>query len=222
MTFQDYMMNFQEKLIQLKQNIEGKMPSEYVQTMHKATADLKASKIEEKIIKVGQTLPNFELPNQDEKLIPAQNLYQKGFLVITFYRGVWCPYCNADLANLNKYVPQIEELGGKMIAISPEKPEFLQKIIKTQNLNFDILHDQSNQVADKLGLRFEMPSSLIELYRDKFKINLEEHHGDTDWTLPMPARFLVDKNGIVRYAESNPDYTKRPNPDELLDVLKTV
>ncbi|WP_291724819.1 peroxiredoxin-like family protein [Bernardetia sp.] len=216
------MTTFQEKLIQLKKNIEGKMPSEYVQTMHKATADLKASNIEEKVIKVGNSLPNFELPNQDEKIVSAQELYQDKFLVITFYRGVWCPYCNADLANLNKYLPQIEELGGTMVAISPEKTSYLQKIIKTQNLNFDILHDQSNQFAQKLGLKFKMPDSLIELYRDKFKIDLEEHHGDKDWTLPMPARFLVDKNGITRYAESNADYTQRPNPEELIEVLKTL
>ena len=89
-----------------------------------------------------------------------------------------------------------------------------------QKLNFDIVQDGHNELAEKFGLRFSLNPDLKALYRDKLGINLKMYHGDDDWTLPMPARFLVDRDGIIRYAESSPDYTKRPDPDDLLLTLK--
>ncbi|WP_430817261.1 peroxiredoxin-like family protein [Carboxylicivirga sp. RSCT41] len=213
-------MTFQERLASLQKRIEGSMPQRYVDIMHKATRQLKESGIQEKVLKVGDKIPDFELPNQDGILVKASELYQKGPLIITFYRGFWCPYCNTDLANLKKYVPEIEELGGAMIAVSPEKEIHSKKIIETQKLNFDILMDQSNGVAEQFGLKFFIPNELKELYRDVFNIPLNEYHGDEEWSLPMPARFLIDQDGIIRFAESNPDYTIRPEPDDLMAVLK--
>ena len=88
-----------------------------------------------------------------------------------------------------------------------------------QKLNFDILHDERNSLAAKFGLKFYYPQDLKELYRDKFNINLEVQQGNDEWALPMPARFVIDQQGSIRYAESKPDYRNRPNPDELMEVL---
>ncbi len=215
-------MDFQEKLKSIKKRIEGNMPPSYLKIMHKATHDLEQSGIQEKVLKVGQKAPSFELVDQNGKIVSSEEILSKGMLVLTFYRGVWCPYCNADLANLKKYVPEIEETGATILGISPELPQFLQKIIRMQRLNFDILHDAKNVLAAQFGLKFYYPQDLKELYRDKFNINLELQQGNDEWALPMPARFIIDQEGIIRYAESKPDYRNRPNPDELMEVLKSI
>ena len=215
-------MDFQARLESIKNRIEGNMPPSYLKIMHQATHDLEQSGIQEKVLKVGQKAPAFELVNQKGEIVSSEQLLSKGMLVLTFYRGVWCPYCNADLANLKKYVPEIAETGATLIGLSPELPQFLKKIIAMQKLNFDILHDDRNNLADQFGLKFHYPQDLKELYRDKFNINLEIQQGNDEWALPMPARFIIDQDGIIRYAESKPDYRNRPNPDELMDVLKSI
>ncbi|NRB49150.1 MAG: AhpC/TSA family protein [Saprospiraceae bacterium] len=213
-------MDFQEKLEKIKNRIEGNMPPSYLKIMHQATHDLEASGIQDQVLKVGQKAPDFALINQNGDTISSEPLRSDKMLVLTFYRGVWCPYCNADLANLKKYVPEIEELGATLLGISPEQPQFLKKIIAMQKLNFDILHDDRNSLAAQFGLKFYYPNDLKDLYKDKFNINLEVQQGNDEWALPMPARFIIDQQGIIRYAESKPDYRNRPNPDELMEVLK--
>lgn len=215
-------MRFQDKLAKLKERIEGNMSPAFVKIMHDATKALQASGIQERVLGVGASMPDFALPNQHGDLQHAADLLAKGPLVVTFYRGFWCPYCNADLENLRNYTAAIEAQGGTLIAISPEKPNYSKKIISMRKLNFDILTDARNDVAAQFGLRFALPGPLKELYRDSFGINLKLYHGDDDWTLPMPARFLVDPQGAIRYAESAADYTQRPDPDALMDVLKAL
>ncbi len=215
-------MDFQKRLESIKDRIEGNMPPAYLKIMHQATHDLEQSGIQEKVLRVGQKAPAFELINQEGATISSTDLLSKGKLVLTFYRGVWCPYCNADLANLKKYASEIEQSGATLLSISPELPQFLKKIIAMQKLNFDILHDDKNTLADQFGLKFYYPEDLKELYRDKFNINLEVQQGNDEWALPMPARFIIDQEGMIRYAESKPDYRQRPNPDELMDILKSI
>ena len=173
-------MTFQEKLAKLKDRIEGKMPAAYLDIMHNATHDLEQSGILEKVLKLGQKAPVFNLKNQDGQLVSSEEILSKGALVLTFYRGIWCPYCNADLANLKKYVPEMEAAGATLVGISPELPQFLQKIISMQKLNFDILHDDSNNLAAQFGLKFHYPQDLKELYRDKFKIDLATQQGNDE------------------------------------------
>ncbi|TXC78697.1 peroxiredoxin-like family protein [Luteibaculum oceani] len=215
-------MDFQEKLESIKQRIEGNLPPSYLQIMHKATDDLEKSGIQNKVLKVGRKAPAFQLFNQNGEAVSSEELLSKGMLVLTFYRGVWCPYCNADLANLKKYLPEIEENGATLLGVSPELPQFLRKISDMQKLNFDILHDAKNGLAAQFGLKFFYPEDLKELYRDKFNINLEVQQGNDEWALPMPARFIIDQEGIIRYSESKADYRNRPNPDELISVLKNL
>lgn len=215
-------MTFQEKLQKLKQRIEGNLSPSFVKIMHDATKQLQASGIQERVLSVGAEAPAFALPNQFEETQELRTLLDKGPLVVTFYRGFWCPYCNTDLENLRHYVSDIESAGASLVAISPEKPEFSKKIISMRKLNFDILTDARNEVAAQFGLRFQLPDPLKKLYRDSLSINLKLYHGDDDWTLPIPARFLIDPQGVIRYAESSPDYTQRPDPDEMMDVLKSL
>lgn len=214
-------MTLQESLDKLKQQIEGRMPGEFVEIMHQSTRDLEATGIGDKILKPGDTAPQFELKNQRGETVSSSELLKNGSLVITFYRGVWCPYCNTDLANLNRYKSQIEELGATMLSISPQQESFNQQIVERQRLNFDLLSDKENEVAAAFGLRWEMVNPLKSLYDDKFGINLPTYNGDDSWTLPVPARYIIGTDGIIQYAEYSVDYTKRPNPDVLISSLES-
>ncbi|AFC26285.1 peroxiredoxin-like family protein [Saprospira grandis] len=216
------MKSFQEKMAALQKKLEGRMPADYIQIMHKATADLRASGIQEGVLKVGDKFPAFTLKNQDGSPIQSVEIFKKGPVLFTFYRGIWCPYCNMDLGYLQQNKEKLAELGVQLFAISPELPDFLQKTKQQQKLDFDLLHDFKSELGQELGLRFSLPTELKALYADKFKIDLDKHQGHSDWTLPMPARFLVDQDGVIQYVETNPDYTTRPALDAVyaLDSLK--
>ena len=215
-------MTLQESLDRLKTKIEGSMPPPFVQIMHQATADLEATGIGEGILKAESPAPEFQLPNQNGALVASKELLKNGPLVVTFYRGMWCPYCNTDLSNLKRYKGQLEELGASMLSISPQLPEFNKQITERHRLNFDLLTDSGNEVAAKFGLRWEMVDPLKALYRDNFGIKLPDFNGENSWTLPVPARFIIGTDGIIKYAEYAVDYTKRPNPDVVVEALQSL
>ena len=215
-------MTFQEELKAIKNRVEGNMPPKFLKVMHGATKELEESDIQDHVLQKGSKAPEFNLPDQNESIRSLNDYLNSGPLVLTFYRGFWCPYCNADLANLNRYQKEIESLGGSLIAISPELPKYSKKIINTQHIHFDLLHDLGNEIASEFGVRFNMPKDLIELYRNSFNINLRVYNADNSWTLPMPSRFLIDREGVIQYAESKPDYRERPDPDEVIDALRSL
>lgn len=116
---------------------------------------------------------------------------------------------------------QFDKLGATLVAITPQLPEFSETAANEKSLGFDLLADHSNEFAAKLGLRFALPEDLKAIYQ-KFGIDLVKHNDDPSWTLPMPARIVVDKQGIVRSVEVDPDYKKRPEPDATLDAIKAL
>lgn len=215
-------MTLEESLAKLKAKIEGSMPQENVAIMHQATKDLETSGIGESILKVGDKAPEFLLPNQEGKMISSKELLQKGNLIITFYRGVWCPYCNLDLGNLKRYKSQFETQNATMLSISPQLEKQNKQIVERQRLNFDLLSDTENKIAALFGLRWTMKDPLKSLYKDTFKISLPNYNGDDSWTLPIPARFIIGTDGVIKYVEYSIDYTKRPNPDVLVEALKAI
>jgi len=114
--------------------------------------------------------------------------------------------------------PDLAALGASLVAISPQLPEHNRELIRTRHLAFEILTDRGNEVADRFGLRFALPDDLHQLYLT-FPLDLEKFNGDASWTLPIPARFVIDQQGVTRYAESDPDYTTRPEPEDTLAAL---
>lgn len=209
----------QQSLDRIKERIEGRMPSEFVKIMHESTQKLEDSGIGEKILKQGDKAPNFELLNQNGEIISSEQLLLKGPLVLTFYRGVWCPYCNTDLAYLNKYKDILESKGATLLGLSPQKPEYNKQVVEGQKLNYDLLTDVENNTASAFGLRWEMIDPLKSLYANNFGISLPAYNGDESWTLPVPSRFIIEQDGFIRYAEYSVDYTKRPDPNILVDHL---
>jgi peroxiredoxin len=110
-------------------------------------------------------------------------------------------------------------MGAELLTISPQHPEFNNELINEKNLTFDLLSDPGNRVAKTYGLVHTFPEDLKQLYL-QFGIDLSKYNGDDSWTLPMPSRFIIDRSGIIKYAEVNPDYTVRPEPEEVIGVLK--
>jgi len=190
--------------------------------MQRATDELIASGAAERALRAGDRAPEFALKNADGHEVSSRDLLTRGPLVVTFYRGVWCPYCNMDLQALQEALPAIREHGGQLLAISPQTQSNSRKSQRENNLTFPILSDSRNEVAAHFGLRFTLPDYLIKLYRDTLKNDLSRINGDPTWSLPMPARYVIGTDGVTAYAEVNPDYTHLPDPEELLPVLSAL
>jgi peroxiredoxin len=213
----------QDKLDALKADFEGgkfpfKPSPQVLDTMHRGTAELVASGQAAAAKKAGDKAPEFTLNDPDGHPVSSRELLAKGPLVISFYRGVWCPYCNLELQALQQALPQIAARGANLVAISPQTAPNSRKSQRDNKLEFPILSDEQSKVAASFGLRFSLPDYLIELYKT-FKNDLPAFNNDPAWVLPMPARFVIGRDGIIAYAEVNPDYTQRPDPSELLPVL---
>jgi peroxiredoxin len=194
-------------------------PAEIHPIMERATAELIASGAASKAMKVGDKAPLFTLKDPDGNPVSSADLLAKGPLVLTFYRGVWCPYCNMELQALQAFLPTLQEFGANLIAISPQIAANSRKSVRTNGLEFPILIDTHNDVAQAFGLRFALPDYLVELYKN-LRNDLPTFNDDPSWTLPMPARYVIGRDGVIRYAEVNPDYTQRPEPEAMLDALR--
>jgi peroxiredoxin len=218
-------MTLQTELEAFKADFEaGKppysVPREVIETMHRATAELIASGAARRALKAGDKAPAFALRNPDGVLVSSADLLAKGPLVLSFYRGVWCPYCNMELQALQTALPSFEQLGASLIAISPQTAANSRKSVRQNELHFPILSDTHNDVAAAFGLRFEMPDYLVDLYKS-LKNDLPAFNGEPSWTLPMPARYVIARDATIIYAEVNPDYTRRPEPDDMLPALRS-
>jgi peroxiredoxin len=220
-------MSLQDRLDVFRKNFEGSgapynAPQWVHEPMHRATAELIASGAAERAAKVGDKAPAFSLKDPDGNVLSSTKLLSQGPLVVTFYRGVWCPYCNMDLQALQAALPMIEQYGASLVAISPQTQANSRRSVRENGLTFPILSDPHNDVAADFGLRFKLPDYLIDLCRNGFRDNLAIINGDPSWTLPMPARFVIAQNGTILYAEVSPDYTRRPDPEELLPALREL
>jgi peroxiredoxin len=216
-------MALQDRLDAFKADFEGgkfplKPTPEVLDRMHRGTAELVASGQALHAKKAGDKAPEFTLNDPDGNPVSSTVQLAKGPLVISFYRGVWCPYCNLELQALQAALPEIEARGASLVAISPQTAPNSRKSQRENKLAFPILSDEKSWVAAAFGLRFSLPDYLIELYKG-FKNDLPTFNDDPAWVLPMPARFVIGTDGTIAYAEVNPDYTQRPDPSELLPVL---
>ncbi len=191
---------------------------EVLDTMSRATAELIATGQAQRAKRAGDVAPEFTLNDPDGKPVSSRELLARGPLVISFYRGVWCPYCNLELQALQTALPDIAGRGASLVAISPQTAPNSRKSQRENKLDFPILSDVRSEVADAFGIRFALPDYLVALYKG-FKNDLPVFNDDPSWVLPMPARYVIGADGIIAYAEVNPDYTQRPDPSELLPVL---
>jgi peroxiredoxin len=219
-------MTLQAKLDAFKADFEaGKppysVPRSVIETMHRATQELISSGAAQRALKVGDQAPSFTLKDPEGNAVSLSALLAEGPAIVSFYRGVWCPYCNMDLQALEAARPEFERLGAKLVAISPQTPVNSRKSVRQNKLSFPILSDTNNDVASAFGLKFTLPDYLVELYKS-LKNDLTAFNGDPSWTLPMPGRFVIAPDRAIVYAEVNPDYTLRPEPEAMLPALRNI
>jgi peroxiredoxin len=217
-------MSLQAKLDAFKVDFEaGKppysVPRSVIETMHRATLELIASGAAQGARKAGDVAPSFSLKDPEGNVVDSTELLKRGPLVLSFYRGVWCPYCNMELQALEAAKPEFDRYGASLIAISPQTAPNSRKSVRQNNLTFPILSDANGKVAAAFGLRFELPDYLVELYKN-LKNDLPTFNDDPSWTLPMPARYVIGQDGVILYSEVNPDYTRRPEPEDMIPVLQ--
>ena len=215
-------MSLQDKLDAFKAEFEGKKaPPEVVAVFHRSTAELIASGQAARALNVGDRAPAFRLPDSGRATVTSAELLAKGPLVVTFYRGAWCPYCNMDLQAIEAAASQIRSLGASLVAISPQTPASSSKSQRDNALSFPILSDHGGEIAAAFGLRWRVEEEL-KAVMTAFKVDLAVFNGEPSWTLPMPARYVIASDGMIAYSEVNPDYTRRPDPSELLPILQRL
>jgi peroxiredoxin len=174
-------------------------------------------------LKVNDPAPDFSLPDAFGHEISLRTLLRTGPVVISFYRGEWCPFCNLELRALQQALPEIDKLGANLIAISPEKPDNGIVLTEKNKLTFPVLSDFKNAVARQFGIVFRVGDKVQDLSRNVFRNDLALRNGEDSYELPVPATFVIDGGGIVRFAHVNVDYmTGRVEPEEVIAALEAI
>lgn len=212
-------MSLTDQLKALNEKGLAGLPEDVRQIMSQAMDEMLASGVVEAALGVGDSVPDFELPNAKGESVRFSELLANGPVVLSFYRGGWCPYCNLELRALQEKLPEIQDLGATLLAISPEQPDNSLSTAEKNSVSFDILSDNGNKVARQFGLVFELPAVLRPLYKN-FGIDLPASNGDESFTLPVPATYVVGPNRVVLECHVDMDYSTRMDPEAVLTALQ--
>ena len=182
---------------------------------------LRMLRLTDESLGVGDMLPDFELGDGAGKIWRSMELLDRGPLVLAFFRGGWCPYCEITMAALDDAHRSIEALGATAIGISPELPEHVAVAAKNRVLAYPLLSDPANAYARLCGVAYELSPDHIKIHRDR-KRSLPAMHGDSRWRLPVPAVYVVEPSGRVVYAFADVDPARWADPEDLLDALRRL
>jgi peroxiredoxin len=214
-------MSLRDDIRKMQEEMIPNIPAETLNTMMAATEELVKSGLAEKAKKTGERAPEFTLKNFKGEEVSSVALLREGPLVISFYRGAWCPYCNLELKAIENVMGEIKKLGANLVAISPNLSEKSSQFVAENPFSFEILSDEGNRVADRFGLVFTLAEELRPIYRG-FGIDLTEYDGNDSFTLPIPATYVVDRDGTIVHSFVDADYTKRMEPDEIVEALEKL
>jgi len=196
------------------------VPAEVIEILKKGMDNTEMEAIVKRAILLDDKAPNFTLSNHLGENVNLYKMLEEGPVVLTWYRGSWCPYCNMHLQYLQRNIPAFKELGANLLALSPEKPDNSLSLKEKHELEFEVLTDIDNKVAKDYGIVFKLIDEVSDLYKNTFKLDLESFNDTDSDELPIPATYVIDQSGTVRYAYVNPDYTQRANPDDIIKALK--
>lgn len=198
-----------------------KVPKDIKKVMNEGVRALRNSELHKRAIGVGKKVPVINFMDLDKKRVSLSDLYEKGPVILTFYRGGWCPYCMLELDAYQKLLDKIQKAGGRVVAVSPDTIKEAKKTLEKRGLGFSVLTDPNNRAAHLFGLAFKVDKGTLDIYQ-KFGIDLKESQGNDNFELPMPGTYLIDRTGTIRFSFVDPDYTKRAEPEEVLAVLKSL
>jgi len=210
--------SLQDQLDEITANTRHLVQAERLAISERAVEELMLTGIEERILPVGSAAPEFALKDSNGKALRSAELLELGPLVIKFFRGRWCPYCITELETWRDLYGQIRERDALLVAIGPQVERQSDFMAGQHGLPFPILSDPGNKVAAQFGLVYTLPETMREYYRS-ILVNIPFVNGEQSWTLPLPATYVIGKDGTVLFAEAHADFRVRPEPDEVLRVL---
>jgi peroxiredoxin len=213
--------NLSEQTEKTRDAFISALPEDQRNTVGGAFAELMASSVAAGASNIGDRAADFELPNVRGGRLSLRAALEEGPVVLSFYRGSWCPFCNLELNALQARLPDIRTAGARLIAVSPEKPDASLSHAEKLNLEFDILADIGNGTARDYGLIMTVYESLRPLYL-QWGIDLPAANGDTSYELPVPATYIIDSAGEIRAAYVDKDYTKRMEPEAIVAALRAI
>ncbi len=196
-------------------------PEERRSVLRANTEQLVQSGVAEKALKVGDRIPMFALPNAVGKIVSSEELLNRGPLVISFYRGAWCPHCNRELHALQEALPRMHELGAELIAISPNLPDKSLTTIEKHALTFEVLTDLQNRIARQFRLVITLSEEVQFLYA-QMGHDIPAHNDDDSWELPIPATYVIAPSGEIVFSFVHADYALRAQPEEIIAALEAI
>lgn len=214
-------MSLEEQLAAYKAQFTRTAPAGRPELYDAKVEELRASFAMEQALGVNDYAPEFSLPNAAGNKIDLVGLLQSGPVVIVFYRGGWCPYCNIQLRAYQEILPKLHEQGSRMVAISPQLPDPTRDTVETNTLTFEVLSDADNDVARKFGLVYTVPDELQAVFRSVNRA-LPDINGGDSWELPVPATYVVAQDRRIALAHLDVDYRKRLEPSEVLRSLDAL
>jgi peroxiredoxin len=209
-----------EEIKKYQEGFKQRVPQETQEKMLAATKKLKELSISKNALKVTNKAKEIKLPNAVGKEISLfKSLEENNFIVLNFYRGAWCAYCNLELKALQDRNDELKKLGAKFIAISPQSPDASLSTKEKNELEFEVLSDNNNIVAKEYGLVFSLDEEIRPIYLS-FGIDIPASNEEDSYELPMPATYVINKNKEIIFAFINEDYTKRCEPQDIIDTIK--
>ncbi len=214
-------MSLKNDIESLKAKFLPQIPDKIKESMRKAQDDLRKLRLAERALGAGDIAVDFTLPNAKGEPVSSEALRNHGPLVLNFYRGSWCPYCNLELKALQDVHAEIQALGASLVAISPQLPDESLSDSEKIQLEFEVLSDVNSVVSDQYGLTFSVAEELRPIYKN-WGADVATVNDDPDWKLPLPATYVISQDGRIVHSFTDEDYTARLEPNEILDSLREL
>jgi peroxiredoxin len=214
-------MDLQKELDAVAQMVREKTPPHVMPTIEATRRRLKESGLKDRALQPGETMSDFELPDATGEIVRSVESRSQGPLLITFYRGSWCPFCNLALRAFQERNAEIKTRGVTLLAISPQNPDHSLTLQEKHSLQFSVLSDAGNKVARQFGIVFALDPDL-KTVQEQFGVDIPAYNGDRTFELPVPASFLVSTDGKVLKSYVEADYMQRLDPETALAWIREL
>lgn len=196
------------------------LPTEVIETVNNSIVEAARQNVHG--LSIGTKVPDFTLKNEEGHAVSLYQELKKGPVVLNFFRGEWCPYCNVELKELNQHVDDFATFNAQVLAVFPQEQHYGKAIKDKLATRYQLLSDPQQEVIRQYDLYFSIPDSVISLYKDAFGVDLEQLNANGEWNLPVPATFIIDTDGVIRSRYFNHDFRTRMEPADIIAALKNL
>lgn len=213
-------MSLQQELDDFMAQVRTQVPASVLAPIERFySQELHTSDRFPNVLTIGNVAPDFTLPDVHGKPVRLGDLLARGPVVLSFYRGAWCPFCNMELRALQKVLPELLAAGATLVAVSPELPDYSLPLVEREGLKFPVLTDLGSSVARQFGIVFPLEGEIRRISLEVFQVDLPKFNGDQSWDLPVPATFVIAPDRTIRMAFFDPEFRHRVEPEQVLQVL---